>query len=46
MCKLGSFSISGKAHVTKMKLGMDVKYISRMSHIPVLFGYLHSGGDN
>ena len=35
--KIVTFSFSGTAHVMKMKLGMDIKYISCMSHIPVLF---------
>ena len=38
MCKIGSFSILGTAHVIKLKLGMNIKYINRMSCIPVLFG--------
>ena len=39
MCKIDSFSILGTVHVIKMKLGMGIKYINCMSHIPVLFGY-------
>ena len=48
MCKTGSFSISGSPHVSRMKLGMDIKYIyiKCMLRTLVLFGYLHSGDDN
>ena len=28
-------AIPGTANVIQMKLGMDIKYINRMSHIPV-----------
>ena len=37
MCKIGSFSTSGTAHVIEMKLGMDIKYFKYVSCIPVLF---------
>ena len=38
MLKTDSFNISGTAHVINMKLGMDIKYINRISYISVLFG--------
>ena len=35
MCKIGSFSLLGTAHVIKMKVCKGIKYINRMSRIPL-----------
>ena len=46
MCKIGSFSISGTAHVIKMKLGVDIKYITVCHVCQFCSAVLNSRGDN